>query len=105
MTTQSVLSTKYVQVPVYPQLPGYDPRGDVVKLAFMAKPPDLNPDDGDWHVGSWYSPTPGFFIAQVLVGPANGGVPLTEGKYTVWVQVVDNPEVPTEPVGELDVSP
>lgn len=108
MTTQSALSTKNVQVPVYATNPdgtAYSPSADVVNLAFMAKPPDANPASGDWHTGSWTTNPSGGHLAQVLVGPANGGVPLTEGAYTVWVQVVDNPEVPTEPVGELVISP
>jgi hypothetical protein len=108
VTTQSVLSTLYVQVPVYVTLPNgtaYNPSADVVNLAFMPKPPDANPGSGDWHTGSWTTNPSGVPLAQCLVGPANGGVLLTEGTYTVWVQVVDNPEVPTEPVGELDISP
>lgn len=108
MATQSVLSTRYCQIPVYATNPdgtAYNPTGDTVKLAFMPKPPDANPGAGDWHTGSWVAGANGVYLAQVLVGPANGGVALPEGVYTVWVQVVDNPEIPTEPTGELTISP
>lgn len=108
MTTQSVLSTRYVQVPVYATTPdgnAYNPTGDTVKLAFMVKPPDLNPGSADWHTGTWAVGASGVYYAQVLVGPNNGGVSLPEGEYSVWVQIVDNPEIPTEPVGQLTISP
>lgn len=108
MASQSVLSTRYCQVRVVATNPDgstYNPDGDVVKMAFMAKPPDANPGTGDWHTGTWAVAGNGAYFAQVLVGPANGGVPLTEGTYTVWLQILDNPEVPTEPVGELTISP
>lgn len=108
MATQSVLSTRYCQVRVLATNTDgtpYNPTGDTVKMAFMPKPPDNVPGTGDWHIGSWAVIGNGAYFAQTLVGPANGGVPLTEGVYTVWVQVEDNPEIPTEPVGELTISP
>ena len=108
MATQSVLSTRYCQVRVLATNPdgtAYNPTGDTVRMAFMAKPPDTVPGAGDWHNGSWSVAGNNAYFAQVLVGPANGGVALTEGVYSVWLQVVDNPEEPTEPVGELTISP
>lgn len=108
MANQSVLSTRYCQVRVLATNAdgsAYNPTGDVVQMAFMAKPPDNVPGSGDWHTGSWAVVGNGAYFAQVLVGPANGGVNLTEGVYTVWLKVVDNPEIPTEPVGELTISP
>lgn len=108
MATQSVLSTRYCQVRVLATLPdgsAYNPTGDTVRMAFMAKPPDNVPGTGDWHTGSWTTIGNGAYFAQCLVGPNNGGVVLTEGEYTVWVQVIDNPEIPTEPVGTLTISP
>jgi hypothetical protein len=108
VTTQSVLSTRYCQVRVLATLPdgtAYNPTGDVVQMAFMPKPRNANPGPGDWHAGSWAVGAAGAYFAQALVGPDNGGVALTEGDYTVWVQIVDSPEVPTEPVGDLTISP
>jgi hypothetical protein len=108
VATQSVLSTRYCQVRVVATNPdgtAYNPTADTVQMAFMSKPPDNVPGSGDWHAGSWAVIGNGAYFAQVLVGPANGGVALTEGVYTVWAKVVDNPEIPTEPVGELTISP
>lgn len=108
MAIQSALSTRYCQVPVFVAAPGggaYNPSGDVVQMAFMPNPPNDNPAIDDWHTGSWVAGTNNGWLAQVLVGPSNGGVPLAEGVYTVWVQVVDNPEVPVEPVGTLTIDP
>jgi len=108
VATQSVLSTRYCQVRVLATLPdgsAYNPTADTVKMAFMPKPPDNVPGTSDWHSGSWAVAGNGAYFAQCLVGPTNGGVSLTEGEYTVWIQILDNPEVPTEPVGTLTISP
>lgn len=109
MITLSVLSTRYVQVKV--EATGangpINPVGDVVKMAFMPVPasgPGANPGAPDWHLASWFVPAAGVYFAQCLVGPANGGVALAAATYAIWVQVVDSPEVPTDPVGLLQIT-
>lgn len=108
MSTQSVLSTRYCQVRTQvtnPDGSSYNPTADTVKMAFMPQPPGNVPGAGDWHAAAWVTIGNGAYAAQCLVGPANSGVVLAEGVYDVWVQVTDNPEVPTEPVGTLTISP
>jgi hypothetical protein len=103
--TKSRLDTRYVQVPVQAIVNGsaYNPTNDAVQLAFMAA--WAAPGDDDWNTGSWSDSTaPGIYLAQCLVGPANGGIDLAAGNYTVWVQIVDNPEVPVLNTGTLTIN-
>ena len=95
--TQSALSTQYVQVLVQvTSTNNYDPTNDDVEFAFTnasAFPAQL-PTDEDWNAGSW-DPYPGsLFYAQVLVGPANGGVALSQGRWQCWLRLTNFPEVP-----------
>lgn len=98
--TQSVLSTVYVPVLVRPTLHGapYNPSADVVSFAFMAAG---NPGLSDWHTGSWDPIGASRWVAQCLVGPGAGGVPLSVGTYAMWVRVTDNPEIPVQQIGQL----
>jgi hypothetical protein len=91
--TQSSLSTAYIQVLIATGT--YDPTYDNVQFAFMLDSyPALIPSDDDWQTASWsIAPGPQYW-AQCLVGPANGGIPLTPGLYQVWVKIIDNPQVP-----------
>jgi hypothetical protein len=104
----SSLSTVYVQVPVEATVNGisdYNPTGDPVLLAFL--PPGTNPGVSDWKPGSWQSvaATSGtVFLAQCLIGPGTGGVTLTPGTYRIWVKVTDNPEIPVDDVGILQIT-
>ena len=102
--TLSSLSTDYVQVPVSAAIDGanYNPTPDTVQLAFMA--PGASPGTSDWHTGSWDTPSAGTYMAQVLIGPAAGGIVLTPGTYTIWVKVTDNPEVPVRTPGFLVIT-
>lgn len=103
----SSLSTVFVQVPVEATVRGrsdYDPTGDPVAMAFM--PPAANPGTLDWHDGSWQSvasASGAVFLAQCLVGPADGVV-LATGTYRIWLKVTDNPEVPVTDVGILQIT-
>jgi len=74
---------------------------DVVEFAFM--PGTAQPAPSDWHAGSWDVTQTGGHIAQCLVGPDPGGVPLTVGTWTVWVRVDDNPEKIKRDVGLLAI--
>jgi hypothetical protein len=110
VSSRSVLSTKYIDITVTATGPTgpINPTGDVVKFAFMLIPyggVSSDPGISDWHTGSWITPAAGEYIAQILVGPANGGVVLAGvGTYTVWVQIADSPEVPVDPVGLLQLT-
>jgi hypothetical protein len=102
--TKSHLDTSYVQVPVQALQNGqaYNPVYDQVLMAFMTawKLPGI----GDWNPGSWTESTaPGIYLAQCLVGPAAGGVNLPVGVYDVWVQIIDNPEIPVINAGTLAI--
>lgn len=108
--SQSVLSTKYIDVTVTATGPtgAINPTSDVVKFAFMPIPgggTSSNPGLSDWHNGSWSTPSTGVYVAQILVGPANGGVVLAGvGTYTIWISISDNPEVPVDVVGVLQLT-
>lgn len=93
--TQSALSTQYVQVRVQAVSPAgvYDPTADTVAFAFTeAAPPFAGPSA--WNTGRWATyPGPQYW-AQVLIGPANGGIVLAYGTWLGWVKITDNPEIP-----------
>lgn len=102
--TQSVLSTKFLQVQVEAILAGqpYNPTGDTVQFAFTALTvPVTNPGGGAWQSGQWETdnspdyPAPVYW-AGILVGPANSGIALTAGSWSVWTKITDDPEVPVE---------
>lgn len=102
--TISSLSTEYVQVPVAATAAGVaiNPTTDVVQFAFMATG---SPGTTDWKLGSWQTIAPNTYLAQCLVGPGSGGVPLTAGTtYSIWIKVTDNPEVPVRQVGLLKIT-
>ena len=95
--TQSSLSTQYVQVLVRATaaIP-YDPSRDLVAFAFTnarAFPAQV-PGDGDWNPGTWDVWPGPLYYAQILVGPANGGVVLSTGTWQSWVKISDSPEIP-----------
>lgn len=102
---QSALSTQFVQVPVTVRSPaGYDPTADTVQFAF---PPQEYPQGPPvtWYPGTWVTyPGPAYW-AQVLIGPANGGVALPVGSYLGWVKISDNPEVPVLQPFTLQITP
>lgn len=96
-------STEYVAVNVTAlntqgSLP-VNPTGDNVYFAFMQQG---TPQNSDFHNAGWALGGPPY-IAQILVGPANGVV-LAQGKYTIWLKIVDNPEVPVIDVGTLYIT-
>ena len=103
--SQSALSTQMLQVPVTVRSPAsYDPAGDTVAFAFAPLATPQPPPDA-WYPGSWVTfPGPAYW-AQVLVGPANGGVALTVGAYLGWLKITDNPEVPVLQPFLLTITP
>jgi hypothetical protein len=95
--TQSVLSTQYVQTLVQTVAAvAYDPTGDSVSFAFTNANafPAQQPGDEDWNEGSWVTWPGSQYWAQILVGPANGGVVLSTGRWQAYLKVTDDPEVP-----------
>jgi hypothetical protein len=106
MITMSALSTQYVQVPIDTTFNGtpYNPTADAVAMAFMPSPPGAAPGTSDWKTGRWATLAPASWAARCLVGPATGGVALAVGVYTIWVQITDNPEIPTASVGLLQIT-
>lgn len=98
----SALSTDYIHTKVSAQSQGeaVDPTGDEVFVAFM--PQGEDPSDADWNDASWESVGANYW-AKCLVGPA-GGVVLEKGSYIMWVKVVDSPEVPVLPAGQLVIT-
>lgn len=98
----SSASTEDVLVPVTATILGaaYDPTVDPVAVAFL--PNRVTPASDDWHTATWQT-FGGAHYAVCLVGPANGGVVLAVGTWTVWVKVSDNPEVPVMQAGYLNI--
>jgi hypothetical protein len=103
--SQSVLSTQYIQVPVTVRSASpYNPSGDAVQFAFVPVTyPQAAPSV--WYTGSW-SVFPGpVYWAQILVGPANGGVALAAGSYEAWLKITDSPEIPVLQPFILTITP
>lgn len=105
MQSMSVQSLEYVQAQVTATVAGapYNPTVDVVEFAFTIG----NAQPAQWYAGSWDSsqPNPGTnaYCAQILVGPG-GTVALSQGRYTYWIKIHDNPETPVLPVGQLAIT-
>jgi hypothetical protein len=103
--SQSVLSTEYIQIPVWASQQGqpYDPSGDVVQFAFT--PPGAGPVT--WVPGDWWTAAQpdGSRVAFILVGPANGGTPLGDGIWDMWMKIADSPEVPVRVVATVEITP
>jgi hypothetical protein len=100
--TMSSLSTQYVLVPVTSLVAGQSvsPVADEVQFAFAP----VGSDPSAWTPGSWQDGTTnGLYVAQCLIGPANGGLVLAPGLYEIWVKVTDDPEVPVLQAGLLQV--
>jgi hypothetical protein len=105
--TQSALSREYVSAAITANAAGtpVNPTNDVVEFAFTAV--STAPAPSDWKPGSWDGTQPrtpgGAYIAHCLVGPG-GTIQLPAGRYTMWVRVTDNPEVPVIPFGQLVIT-
>lgn len=93
--TQSSLSTEYVQtlVRVTAAVP-YDPSRDTLAWAFTNASAFPAQQPSAWYPGTWDVWPGPLYYAQVLVGPANGGVVLSQGRWQAYLRVTDDPEVP-----------
>jgi hypothetical protein len=98
-------STDFVAVDVSALLEGTsipaDITNDDVFFAFTLN--DVDPVDADFHPGVWAAGGPPF-VAEILIGPENGGLVLPVGKYTIWFKLVDFPTVPIINVGSLIIT-
>jgi hypothetical protein len=93
--SQSVLSTQYIQVLVaVAGASGYSPASDPVAFAFTNANAYPAAEPSQWHAGSWAAYPGGQYWAQVLIGPANGGIALATGTWQAWLKITDDPEVP-----------
>lgn len=107
MKTQSSLSLEFVDAAVTVTVGGnpLNPTGDTVQFAFL--PDGVKPGVGDWKTGSWDTtqprPTGNAYMAQCLVGPG-GTVTLAPGTYTMWIKILDSPEVPVSSYGLLTIT-
>lgn len=105
---QSSLALKYVLIPVSDKKLGVtaNPTSDVVQFAFMPTQTQ-KPQNTDWVNGSWddYSAVDVIFPwrAKCLVGPG-GAITLGIGTYIIWLKIFDNPEIPADIVGQLEIS-
>jgi len=98
--TLAATSTEYIPANISANTGGmsFNPTSYTVQFAFIAG--STQPQSGDWHTGSWSSSNAPY-IAEILVGPANGGLVLAAGSYVIWVKVISSPQVPVFPVGTL----
>jgi hypothetical protein len=100
---QSVLSTEYVTATIGAITVGGQTisiSGDTINFAFTHGLPN---SATVWNPGSWLSGGPPY-QAQALVGPSNGGVALAAGRYQIWVQVIDDPQVVVLRIGTLVIN-
>jgi hypothetical protein len=104
----SALSRQYVGIPVKTTtLTGsaYNPTADTVQMAFMPTATQV-PQLSDWQAAIWAA-VPGNLIfpyaAYCLIGPGgtiNPGI----GRYAVYLKVTDNPEIPVDVIGYLEIN-
>lgn len=99
-------STEYVTIDVGEFFQGtgvpVNPTDDDVYFAFLATP-GAEPGVDDWLAGAWVSGGPPY-LAQILIGPANDGLVLAIGTYSIWFQLIDTPEQPAAKIGTLYIT-
>lgn len=104
----SSLSRQYVGAPVKAStLTGasYNPTADPVQMAFMPTATQ-KPQVSDWQTAVWATVPSDIiypYAAYCLVGPG-GTIELGIGTYVVYLKVTDNPEIPADIVGYLQIS-
>jgi hypothetical protein len=72
-----------------------------VAIALTAERQDPD-DDTTWLTASWTGTADTARAAAILIGPGTSHE-IAEGRYEVWVRVVDNPEVPIVHAGRLTI--
>lgn len=78
---------------------------DVVQFQFVigGLPKRAEPKDDAWIDGFWIDEPPQPLLAGILVGPG-GAIELAEGKWAVWLKIIDNPTVPVAAVDTLTIT-
>jgi hypothetical protein len=56
-----------------------------------------------WYSGTWVTSSAPY-IAQILIGPANGGTVLAAGTYGIWARIITPTQVPAIEVGTLTLT-
>ena len=103
----SHLSLKYYIVPVSATLAGVpvNPTADLLQFAFMPTPTQVpQPSDlvgGVWETNPYSVLFP--YNAKCLVGPG-GTITLGIGTWIVYQNTTDNPQIPFDIVGQLQIS-
>jgi len=104
----SHVSLQYIGIPVKAStlaLTSYDPTADPVRMAFLPQATQA-PQSTDWQTAIW-SAVPSNLIfpyaAYCLIGPG-GTIDPGIGTFYIWLKVTDNPEIPAEVVGLLQIS-
>ena len=103
----SHLSLKYYIVPVAATRAGVpvNPSADPVQFCFMPTPTQV-PQPSDLVTGSWEANPSSILFpynAKCLVGPG-GTITLGIGTYVAYQKTTDNPEIPFDIVGYLQIS-
>lgn len=103
----SHLSLKYYIVPVSASDAGVpvNPTSDLVQFAFMPTPTQV-PQPSDLVTGSWETNPSSILFpynAKCLVGPG-GTITLGIGTYVVYQKTTDDPQIPFDIVGYLQIS-
>lgn len=106
---RSAQSLEYLFVPVATtddDGAAVDPTGDSVAVAFVPEG-DALADDTEFIDATWKTndadPDNTIYSARLLVGPGDDAdyTPAAGTRLDVWVQVTDNPEVPTIRAGTI----
>lgn len=96
----SALTREFIRYPVSARRDGVDIDVTVDPVEFALTPHRVAPATSDWNVGAWETDG-SITLARILVGPS--AVPLTAGRYDVWIRISDNPEVPVRRIDTIHV--
>lgn len=77
-----------------------NPTQFAVQFAFTAT---QNATPVTWYTGTWVTSSAPY-VAEILIGPANGGIVLAKGTYGIWAQIVTPTQVPAIEVGTLTLT-
>lgn len=97
IVSRSAESTEYVEAVVTS-----DVTLDAQVVEFVIS--STAPVDGTvWTAGAWAGSAGTTRTARILVGPTDGALDPGKGRYTVYVRVVDTPEIPVIEAGVLQL--
>ena len=96
----ALVSTEFLSADVSAMAGGIGINPTTFPVDFAFTTAGAEPQSGDWHTGQWGSSNAPY-VAEILIGPANGGLVVAKGTYTIWVKVVTSSQVPVISVGTL----